>query len=415
MIKRPIGIIIPTYNNTEQLRQCVVSILNNRIAENLFHVYIINNGHKNSCDIFLGRDDVTVINSEDNVGWTGGLKLGIEASREPFLVFMNDDTYVPPSSRDWLNNMVGHFKHGEIGAVGPISNVVMGGQNMWSPADNAIPAVLQRYLIFFCVMVRRSALEEVGGIDDSMSGGDDFDLSIRLWNKGYKLLIDRRVFVYHHGFQTGTRVHGDHTKAGGWNSYEYKHRVDTELIRKHGLIDFVHTMHNKLPEVENFWEGKRVMEQDVIKKLLPKNKDPIYEFGVGGEKTVPEAIGVDIIETDKVIETIGETSVADITHDLNKPIELPKKGTIIARQILEHLIDPIATLKNWKEQLSKNGILIITVPDQDLYNFIPINIEHVHAFNKESLQSLFDAVGLKTVEIGDVDNGISIYGVAKNE
>jgi GT2 family glycosyltransferase len=413
-MKRPIGIIIPTYNNYHQLHQCVASIINNKTADGLFHIYIINNGHKNSCDSFSREEFVTVIDTGDNLGWVGGLEIGMERSEEPLLVFMNDDTFVPPSSRDWLNIMAEEFRDENVGAVGPISNVVMGGQNIWNINDNMNPKSLQRYLIFFCVMIRRDAIERAGGLDSTMSGGDDFDLSIRLWDKGYKTLINRQVFIYHHGFQTGNRVLGDHTKRGGWNSFEYKQRVDTELIRKHGLVKFYETMINKIDSGDNYWNDKKEKESDVIKSFIPK-EGTIYEFGVGGEKTVDNAIGIDMIPYGSYIETIKQNSVADITYDLTEEIFLDKKGTIIARQILEHMIDPVRTLSNWKNNLSDNGRLIVTVPDNDLFNFVPVNIEHLHAFNKNSLRSLFDIVGLKTIEIGDVGNGISIYGVAENE
>lgn len=413
MIKRPIGIIIPTYNNFNQLLQCVNSIIKNKTAENLFHIYIVNNGHRNSCDMLKGYDDVTVVETGDNLGWVGGLKVGMEASNEPFLVFSNDDIVVPMSSMRWLRTMLDHFIDDRLAAVGPSSNVVMGKQNIWSITE--LYRFYQRYLIFFCVMVRREAIEKAGGLDDSMHGGDDFDLCIRFWKNDYKTLVDKRVFIYHHGFQTGKRVYGDHTVAGGWNSYEYKHRVDTELIRKHGLRAFYETMTDKIAEQHNtFWQGAREDEADLIRKLIKKGI--IYEFGVGNEKTVPEAIGVDIIEHSEFIDTIVGTSIADITHDLNKPITLDKKAdTIIARQILEHLVNPIEAVENWGEQLKKGGRLIITVPDNELLNFVPINIEHLHAFDKNFLETLINKSGLKVVEVGDVGNGISIYGVGEKQ
>jgi GT2 family glycosyltransferase len=414
MIKRPIGIIIPTYNNRTQLAQAVTSIINNKVAENLFHIYVINNGHKDSCKFLEDFDEVTVFNSDKNLGWTGGIKKGMEISNEPFLVFMNDDAFVPASDRDWLNLMIQNFKNEKVAAIGPISNVVMGGQNIWSISDNAVPKKLQRYLIFFCVMVRREAVEKVGGIDDSMSGGDDFDLCMRFWNNDYITAIDKRVFIYHHGFQTGNRVHGDSSKKGGWNSYEYKHRVDTELIRKHGLKTFIETIRNILPAEDTFYEelDLRSSEKDILSKYV--TGETVYEFGVGGEKTVPNAIGVDIVKVNEVIATLNETSIADITHDLSTPIELEDKAdTIIARHILEHLPNPIAIVKNWSEQLKKGGRLIVAVPDNDSFLSIPVNIEHLHAFNKDLLKDLFDVCGLKIIKLDDTGNGVSIYAVGE--
>ena len=55
-------------------------------------------------------------------------------------------------------------------------------------------------------------------MDAKLPGGDDFDVSIRLRNAGYKLLIDPQSFLVHYGFKTGQRVHGGPDIRGGWNS-----------------------------------------------------------------------------------------------------------------------------------------------------------------------------------------------------
>ncbi len=100
-----------------------------------------------------------------------------------------------------------------------------------------------RFLIGFCVLVRRSVLDKVGGIDNSLPGGDDLDLSMRLRSAGYKLIVDRDVFVFHHGFKTGNRVYGDVNEPGGWNSYEFLEKTNFALIRKHGFKAWYETMH----------------------------------------------------------------------------------------------------------------------------------------------------------------------------
>jgi len=233
-----IDIIIPSFNNPQYLGPCVTSILKNYATPNLCRIIIVNNGDPESINIDDKR--VTVIHSKKNLGWEGGLKRGLEESKAEFVVFMNDDTYIPTSSRLWLNTLLQNFKDPSTGAVGPSSNVVMGSQNIFVDVEYHIyPAT---FLIGFCMMLRRSALDKAGGIDAGLPGGDDFDLSIRLRKAGYRLLVDRTVFVYHHGFTTGNKVHGDYTIKGGWNSFEFKSEVDTALIQKHGFKEWWNTI-----------------------------------------------------------------------------------------------------------------------------------------------------------------------------
>lgn len=235
-----IAIIIPTYNGNQYL----IPLLNSLLftwKEGLFHIYLVNNGNVHNMD-GLENPHITILQQTDNMGWEGGLKVGLESSKEELVLFLNDDTFIPKNSSDWLDRMSAHFKHEQIGAVGPSSNCVMGVQNIFTgiPYDQGL--LLVNFLIGFCLMVRRSALEKAGGIDDTLSGGDDLDLSIRLRKVGYGLVCDRNVFVYHHGFKTGERVKGGPNTNGGWNSAEMIERTNWGLMEKHGLREWLNTM-----------------------------------------------------------------------------------------------------------------------------------------------------------------------------
>ncbi|MCW5852085.1 MAG: glycosyltransferase [Anaerolineae bacterium] len=232
-MKPRVDIIIPSWNNREFLEPCLASVRLYQATKNLFRILVVNNGHPAACDWIAADPGLEVIQAGANLGWEGGLKLGLSHSDSEFVCFLNDDTHIPPSSRRWVNGLLQHFSDSKVGAVGPSSNIVARLQNIFTPIA---PDVFQvPYLIGFCMMLRRSALDQVGGIDDSLPGGDDLDLSMRLRQAGYKLLVDRRVFVYHHGYKSGIRLRGEPTTPHGWNSYEMWSELSQALIRKHGL------------------------------------------------------------------------------------------------------------------------------------------------------------------------------------
>lgn len=226
-----VAIIIPTYDNRPYLEPCVKSILLYSQGAP-FHIYVVNNGAADSCD-WLDDAHVTVLQAGGNLGWQGGLKLGLSQVDAPYVLFLNDDTLLPPCSGSWLNQLLAHFDDPKVGAVGPSSNVAGGPQAIF----NLIPyrCFGARFLIGFCMLLRHQALLEVGGVDDALPSGDDIDISIRLRKRGYTLVVDRSVFVYHHGFVTGTRVYGGPEVANGWNSAEYSDTTREALIAKHGL------------------------------------------------------------------------------------------------------------------------------------------------------------------------------------
>jgi GT2 family glycosyltransferase len=347
-----VSILIPTWDNFQYLTGCLSSLIRNRANEGMFHVYVVNNGHPNSCD-WVESPLVTVLQTGgENLGWEGGLKLGLEHAKGEFICFFNDDAYIPTTSKHWLQTMLQHFKDPKVAAVGPSSNVVMGMQNIFATVP--IDVYYARFLIGFCMLVRRSALEKVGGVDDTLPGGDDLDLSIRFRDHGYKIVGDRTVFVYHHGFKTGERVHGTSDKTGGWNSYEFKEKTDFALIQKHGFRKWYECMMG----VYKF-DGELVddvaidIEGDKIRSLV--QGEVVLDIGCGNNKTLPEAIGVDMIKKDAFIDTLTGSPVSqgDIQADVSKPLPLDEGSadTIIARHILEHMVDPISALRGWVKVL----------------------------------------------------------------
>src|ERR1019366_3666450 len=97
-----IGIICPTWNNNDYLIPCLNSLLNPMMTEDMIHVYIVNNGDAHNMDGIV-HPRVTILQQKENLGWEGGLKKGLEVAKEEFIVFMNDDTYIPMTSMRWAN------------------------------------------------------------------------------------------------------------------------------------------------------------------------------------------------------------------------------------------------------------------------------------------------------------------------
>lgn len=408
-----VGILIPTWNNNQYLIPCLTSILSPLSTEDLVHVYVINNGEKQNMDV-IDHPRVTILQQETNLGWEGGLKAGIEASKEEFLIFMNDDTFIPLPSLRWVNAMLDHFKYPQVAAIGPSSNCVMGVQNIFSGIPYYNDVIQVNFLIGFCMMVRRSALMEVGGVDDTLPGGDDLDLSIRFRKAGYYLLADRNVFVYHHGFKTGERVKGGPEVAGGWNSTQMMENTNFALMRKHGLKEWIACM-NQLPgDVHDPYDAWRDdTEGDLCRQMVVGEN--VLELGCGMRKTVPNAIGVDRVPKGTNIPGVAPhlISEADICADVQGalPIESGKFDTVIARHVLEHIVDTVSALREWRRVLKHGGRLIIAVPNHNLRNTIPMNIEHVRAFTPESLKNQMESLGFKTVDLLDPKNSVSLIGV----
>ena len=58
------------------------------------------------------------------------------------------------------------------------------------------------------MLIRKDVLDKVGLLDErfGIGGQDDLDISIRIREAGYKLKINRYVFIHHLGFQSLSKV-----------------------------------------------------------------------------------------------------------------------------------------------------------------------------------------------------------------
>jgi GT2 family glycosyltransferase len=403
-MKPTCSIIVPTWNLPELFTPCVESIAKTGVLDGLCELIVVNNGIQNM-DFLKDWPNVKVLTPGRNLGWEGGLELGLKHAQGDFICFQNDDTIIPKATQDFYSQLLWPFNNKNVAAVGPSTTNAAGWQSVYR---NTTPRTLTElpFLIFFTVMVRRSDLEAAGGIDTTAPGGDDLDLCMRFRKMGKSVIINPDAFIIHHAFKTGERVKGGSDKPGGWNSKEMTDRTNRWLIQKHGFKFYMETIrgfsytHAELPDLEG----------DTVRSLVRGPK--IVELGCGYRKTVPEAIGVDQAAGGEAPSNLheGKKSVADIQADVTKPLprELFEADTVIARHILEHAIDPIETLKNWNEILKMGSRLIIAVPNQDIINSIPLNPEHVHGYTPSSLKNLVELCGFKQIETLDPRNGISL-------
>ena len=419
-----VNIIIPTYNNNNQLSQCVNSMLNTYTIWP-FKIIIVNNGDKNSSlkvpDRFI--DKIKLVEPDGNLGWTGGIKEGLKHCDGDIVLFANDDIFIPPSSANWLHSMVRILQNNRnLAAVGPSTNCAMGLQNIWS--DTTSMRQYSSFLIGFCMLVDRNKLDEVGGIDLNFPTGDDIDLSIRFRNNGYLLCVDKSTFVYHHGFQTGNRIHGDHTVANGWNSPQMTKKTDMMLIKKHGFLKWWHTMVKPSDEELEETEKKALTnvdsEGDVVRSYVNGDSpDSILEIGCGPQLTIEGSIGLDMIENGSCNPHVPGESKASITHDFNiddkMPISDNKYSTIIARHIIEHCIDPIKTLRDIHRILIHKGKLIVSLPDERIGSTIVMNPEHLHAYTPNSFVSMAEMTGFEVKNISEGYNGVSFTVLMEKE
>jgi O-antigen biosynthesis protein len=215
-------IIIPVYNRFPCTRALLESIY--RYTDTLFQIYLIDNASTDeTVDIHkIYTRNITIVRNRENRGWCGGINQGIEMGKSPYVVFMNNDVEV---SQGWLGNLLAFLTtHPRIGAVGPLDS----NPGDWQCVDRVrekivaqIPffltedlhernrilnyhfhragILIEGMLSFFCVALKRRAVNEVGPLDQVVQdGGDHDDYCRRLRKAGYVLGLSLDTYVLHH-------------------------------------------------------------------------------------------------------------------------------------------------------------------------------------------------------------------------
>lgn len=216
MTRPPVTVAILAWNAWEATRACLDSLRPTLGVRD--QVVVVDNGSRDATAAGLKRYPwVQVVTNPVNRGFAGGCNDAAAAARHDIIVFLNNDTLLAPR---WADPLVAALEDPAVGAAGPRSNFVSGPQVVegtsysdtsgmrrfardWAQAHRGSMSDTSR-LVGFCLAVRRSAFERVGGFDEGygIGGYEDDDLCQRLTKAGYRLVIAHQSFVHHDGHKT---------------------------------------------------------------------------------------------------------------------------------------------------------------------------------------------------------------------
>src|SRR5215217_6001633 len=191
-----------------RLAACLASLARNLPPEVPHEVIVLLNGATPGIPATLRRQvsGLRVLESEVNLGFSGGNNRAARHARGELLVFLNDDTEVEPG---WLEALVAAADaHPRAGAVGsrllfPDGRLQEAGSVIWSdgttaplgrglpPGSRAFSALRPvDYRSASALLVRRSTWEAVGGFDEEYAPAyyEDTDLCLAIAARGEQVL-----------------------------------------------------------------------------------------------------------------------------------------------------------------------------------------------------------------------------------
>jgi len=174
-------IIITTCNHCEDyLKPCITSIEANSNMEET-EIVVIANGCKDNTREYLESKKLKYFWFDELIGYTNACNEGMMwaqvLSIAEYIVLLNDDTVI--MGKDWLNILEKPFiDNPKTGITGPVKFTFDCG------------GITRTAMAFWCVMFRRSLMNEIGLLDEDFNPGmgEDGDYSIRAEYAGYELV-----------------------------------------------------------------------------------------------------------------------------------------------------------------------------------------------------------------------------------
>ncbi len=213
----PASIIIPAWNGKEYIDDCLNSLLAQDYPD--FEVIVVDNGSSDATPDLVAEHfpTVTVIRNERNLGFAGGVNVGLRAARGEVFVLFNQDAVAEPG---WLAALVsGLLAAPDIGIAGSKILDIDGKTIQHAGGYLTMPQALPShfgigqaetgqydqskdvdFVTGAAFAVRREVLQSIGFLDESFYFYfEDVDYCYRARAAGFRIVYLPDAVLRHHG------------------------------------------------------------------------------------------------------------------------------------------------------------------------------------------------------------------------
>lgn len=286
------SIVILSFNTKELTRNCIDSIRKNVPETSREIVIVDNNSQDDSLSYLREQRDIVLVENDYNAGFPGGCNIGINSSGENNDIWLlNSDTLVTPNALFWLRMAL--YSSDNVGAAGSTSNYVSNLQMRNGDEKNIQELVRyseninaridlnyekKMYLVGFSMLLKRSALKEIGLLDERFNPGnfEDTDISLRLLEKGYSNVLCENSYVIHLGSQSFGKMPKTFNNLLVENGKKFNQKwglsdYSKYLYPNQELVNFINMYRKSFPFERAVLLGSNILATlDYIKKEMPQ-------------------------------------------------------------------------------------------------------------------------------------------------
>ncbi|MES5954431.1 glycosyltransferase [Bacillus fungorum] len=208
------SIIILTHNQLKYTKECIDSIRKYTDQQEYELIVVDNASTDGTVQWLQQQQDILIIENAENMGFPKGCNQGIREAKGENILLLNNDVVV---TKNWLKNLLNClYAEKDTAAVGPVTNSASyysaiptfytNIQEMQEFASGFNQSNREKWeermkLIGFCMLIKKTVLDEIGLLDERFTPGnyEDDDISLRIYEKGYKLFLCKDTFIHHYG------------------------------------------------------------------------------------------------------------------------------------------------------------------------------------------------------------------------
>lgn len=245
-----VTIVIPNYNGKHFMEPCLSS-LSEQTYKN-FHILVVDNASSDGSIEYMEENypDIELIKLQKNFGFSKAVNIGIQHSRTPYVILLNNDTTVDtryveemvkaieksPKIFSVSSKMIQMYHPELIDSAGDLYTLLGWGvcRGCGRPVSN-----YQKYDEIFtacagAAIYRRSVFDEIGYFDENhFAYLEDIDIGYRARIYGYYNMYCPTALVYHVGSGTsGSKYNSFKVKLAARNNLylNYKNMPALQLV-----------------------------------------------------------------------------------------------------------------------------------------------------------------------------------------
>lgn len=209
-----VSVVIPVYNRQDFVSVCLASLCSQTYPLERYEILLVDDGSTDGTserarEMLRGWPGAFQIIEKANEGPASARNAGIKASQADVIAFIDSDCVAEAS---WLEQLVETLVASDADGVGgPLVNIVpKGWVAQYLDAASFFRHRVRHgqvdYLLTANVAFRRSVLVSVNGFSQYKGvWGEDADLSFRLIQEGYTLVLAEQGIVTHYGTPVSLR------------------------------------------------------------------------------------------------------------------------------------------------------------------------------------------------------------------